>query len=314
MGQSVQGTSELSRNGKAALAYASFGIPVFPLVPRDKVPLISKTDGGRGYLDATTDPATIREWWQQEPNANVGARPGPKYIVADCDSHDAIVAAREFELLDRPTLTTITARGAHFWFRLPKGVVIGNGSPWKKSHGIDVRSDAGYVVVPPSIHPSGFAYRFEGALDQIAPLPSWAVDTILKHQATPEANDRTSSADGAHSTAPGPSLEQFIASQKARGASKQAIADALDFRVRRYLEKVGPRGEGQRDDTAISVAIWLINDFGMSDHTALHYLKMWNATNTPPLPDWQIEAKIPAAHRSKKKHAAGSAHRERIAR
>ena len=52
----------------AALAYSErLAWAVLPL--RGKVPAIPK---GRGYLDATTDPATISRWWREYPHANVG--------------------------------------------------------------------------------------------------------------------------------------------------------------------------------------------------------------------------------------------------
>ena len=58
----------LSRLGRSALVYAqAFGWAVFPLVPGDKLPLISRDRGGRGFLDATTDPDVIGQWWSECP-------------------------------------------------------------------------------------------------------------------------------------------------------------------------------------------------------------------------------------------------------
>jgi hypothetical protein len=60
----------------AALAYAALGWPVFPLRPGDKIPLIPKTEGGNGVHDATTDPDQLREWWDRQPDANIGLAAG----------------------------------------------------------------------------------------------------------------------------------------------------------------------------------------------------------------------------------------------
>jgi len=50
-----------------AIALAQRGLHVHPLVPRDKAPLLE------GYQSlATTDEATIHQWWEEWPNANVG--------------------------------------------------------------------------------------------------------------------------------------------------------------------------------------------------------------------------------------------------
>lgn len=55
----------------AALAYARcLGWSVLPV--RGKVPAIPKEErGGRGYLDATTNPDTILAYWGRCPHANV---------------------------------------------------------------------------------------------------------------------------------------------------------------------------------------------------------------------------------------------------
>ena len=57
-----------------ALDYAARGLPVFPCLPHGKAPAVP-----RGFLSATTNPATIRRFWTN-PECNVaiptGARSG----------------------------------------------------------------------------------------------------------------------------------------------------------------------------------------------------------------------------------------------
>lgn len=53
------------------------------------------------------------------------------------------------------------------------------------STGIDFRSDNGYVIVPPSIHPNGNKYKFlsdvsSGIRDQINEMPSWLFNELDK--------------------------------------------------------------------------------------------------------------------------------------
>lgn len=55
----------------AALAYAAKGVPVFPCDPAKKKPLTK-----HGFKEASTDPATIAEWWERWPNAMIGMPTG----------------------------------------------------------------------------------------------------------------------------------------------------------------------------------------------------------------------------------------------
>jgi hypothetical protein len=66
----------------AALAYASWGWHVLPLIPNDKRPA-----SAHGVHDATTDPDQIRAWWAQNPNYNIGIAAGEKsgIVVFDID-------------------------------------------------------------------------------------------------------------------------------------------------------------------------------------------------------------------------------------
>ena len=76
-------SAEEDRAVSAALAYASYGWPVFPCQAGSKVPATS-----HGFLDATTDPDQIREWWHRRPDANLAiatGSPGPD--VLDIDQH-----------------------------------------------------------------------------------------------------------------------------------------------------------------------------------------------------------------------------------
>src|SRR4051812_39514871 len=66
----------MSRLGRAAQAYAGLDWAVFPLKPKDKIPLISRARGGQGVLDATTATEKISTWWSRWPTANVGLAMG----------------------------------------------------------------------------------------------------------------------------------------------------------------------------------------------------------------------------------------------
>jgi hypothetical protein len=161
----------------AALALASIGIHVFPCKARAKEPATP-----HGFKDATVDPEQIARWWHAEPSLNVAAATGQLsgIFVVDVDGPAAEVELRKLESEhgDLPeTATVFTARGAHRWFEYPDATCIRN-SAGKLAPGVDVRATGGFVLVPPSIHPSGTRYRWAESGTTIAAAPSWLTGKV----------------------------------------------------------------------------------------------------------------------------------------
>lgn len=162
-----------------ALAYAVAGWEVFPL--RGKVPLIPKRAGGRGVLDATSDLATIGDWWDRWPSANIGGRVPQALVVLDVDPRhggDRNLAELEADHGDLPvTQTSLSGRGdggRHLWWLHPGGKLTTARLP----DGLDVKTRRGYVVLPPSVHPaSGKPYRWVVAITPLA-MPTWLIDLL----------------------------------------------------------------------------------------------------------------------------------------
>lgn len=184
-----------SRLGRHALAYAERGLHVFPLAPRGKLPLIK---GGGGFTAATASLDHVNAWWGTQPDANVGLWPGPSGLcVVDLDGPDGVETARALGLLAEPTLECRTGRedgGRHLYFKRPDFTVT-NAAIGKK---VDVRCDAGYVILPPSVHPSGRLYAWLGKFDDVRELPADALDAIRRAQsAGPGAFGPASTSQGA---------------------------------------------------------------------------------------------------------------------
>ena len=136
---------------RAALAYARRRRPIFP-VGRNKKPLISKDEGGQGYLDATTDEATISRWWARWPHAGIATPTGPNWFVLDDDTNGEAIAQLEAEHGPLPpTVEVVTPRpGLHLYLL---GSVTNSDSALPD--GLNVRGIGGYVLLPPSPHENG---------------------------------------------------------------------------------------------------------------------------------------------------------------
>ncbi|MDT7944577.1 MAG: bifunctional DNA primase/polymerase [Dehalococcoidia bacterium] len=160
----------------AATTYAAKGWAVFPLRPCGKEPLTA-----HGFRDATTDPEAIAEWWRRWPEANVAIATGSPsgVVVLDVDPRNGgdeslrDLEARHGPLPDTPSVIT-GGGGQHYYFALPPGATI---RTRKVAPGLDLKGAGGYVVAPPSVHPSGQRYEWElgRSLDDLplAPLPAW---------------------------------------------------------------------------------------------------------------------------------------------
>jgi len=186
------------RTAAVALGLARRHWPVLPchhaVAGRCSCGAASCTSAGKhphtrhGLHQATTDADTIRRWWSQWPDANIGVRTGAApagagVVVIDIDpAHggDESLTALQLQHGQLPlTLQAATGGGGrHLWFAHP-GMPVPN-SAGRVGAGIDVRSDGGYVLVSPSRHASGGRYRWIEA--PIAAMPTWLLELCLPPQ------------------------------------------------------------------------------------------------------------------------------------
>lgn len=170
-----------------ALKYARWGWSIIPLRAKDKVPALSKQSGGwEKYQTVRADETQIRAWWDRFPNANVGIVTGAisGIVVLDIDGPEG--EASLSRILEKfgplpATLASSTGKGTHYLFKHP-GVELRNFA--KKGVNIDFRGDGGYIVAPPSIHPSGREYAWQTNDMALADVPAWLLE-LLTSETTP---------------------------------------------------------------------------------------------------------------------------------
>jgi len=248
----------------------------------------------RGVKDASKDVDVVRHWWREWPNANVGIATGATsgFFVLDVDGEEgenslAELEARHGALPD--TVESLTGGGGrHLFFRWP-GRAIKN--KVALAPGLDVRSDNGYIVAPPSVHASGkrYAWRY---LDEVplAEAPTWLVDLLCDSTPhnTSEAATPPKIADLALSGVPegmrDVTLFRYACSLRARGLSRKeverlvldaAAACVPPFPTAEALEKVEsawkyePRADSHFTD--MGNAERLVKRYGSN----LHYCFPW---------------------------------------
>lgn len=192
-----------------------------------------------GCKDATTDPAKIAEWWGGGSTYNIAIATGGGIIVLDVDADhergkygDETLADLERQHGKLPdTWTCLTGGGGvHYYFACDDPTLtVGAGF----APGLDYRGEGGYVIAPPSIHPStGRAYEWEASSTPtsvpLATLPDWLHRLML--QGKRDKPKQTKSKEAPGKVAEGRRNEEMFhlaASLRAKGLTVAEITAAL---------------------------------------------------------------------------------------
>ena len=166
--------------GEHAQTLALKGMRIFPCKERGKEPAIADN-----LRRATTDLNLIAGWWASH-NFNIGVATGEGsgVWVLDVDGDEGEETLHKFEAEHGAlpqTVEALTGKGRHLYFRWATGIVIRNKQVNPNMPGIDVRGNGGYVLVPPSVHPSGRVYAWSvDSGNSFADAPEWLLDLIAK--------------------------------------------------------------------------------------------------------------------------------------
>jgi Bifunctional DNA primase/polymerase, N-terminal/Primase C terminal 1 (PriCT-1) len=233
---------------RVALAFAARGCAVFPCVPRGKAPACA-----HGCLDATTNTTVITRWWQGNPDYNIAIACGQpsRVVVLDIDGPDGEAALRKLEAEHGAlpqTVEAITTRGRHLYFKAPAARVPN--SAGQIADYIDVRGDGGYVLVPPSVHPTGKRYCWSvDSASTIAEMPAWLLTRLVESD---------------------PSIAPTAAPPS------------------EWLELVRGVTEGTRNDSVAKLTGHLLRHY-VHPHVTLELVRTWNAARcSPPLADAEV--------------------------
>lgn len=236
----------------AALEYAQAGYAVFPIKARGKTPLIKEWQ-----KRATTDKNKISSWWDKWPQANIAIACGQisrGLIVIDVDKKSGgLETVADWER-ENGTLTScqrsITGSGGFHYFYTSR---ISDQYTNKAGvyQGVDLRTDGGYIIAPPSLHPGGGVYQ-------------WEMDAITDNSPIELSG----------------TAEQFI---------EPALKDFDDGMPAPHYEFPAEIVEGQRNSELYKAACSLLGR-GLSETAARAALNAENLEKcSPPLDDAEIE-------------------------
>lgn len=253
----------------AALDYLARGWNIIPL-RQDKRPTLTSW---QEFQSRRVTEAEARAWFSRSAN-NIGVVTGEVsgLVVVDLDGDSAVQAVRERGGLP-PTPCVITGKGYHYYLAHP-GRPVANAAGLAGVAGLDIRGDGGYVVAPPSVHPSGRRYRWArgrspGDLPP-APCPEWLLDLLA---------DR---GRRGRETARGPGKTQEP------GWVEELLAGVP---------------EGMRDDACTRLAGHFLGK-GLPEGEVLALLLAWNLRNRPPLPEKEVRKCVRSVARRESKKPA----------
>ncbi|HXF37596.1 MAG TPA: bifunctional DNA primase/polymerase [Actinomycetota bacterium] len=194
-----------------AASYIALGLSPFPVERRGKKPAVPWRDFiGRRLIDECFEDLDryVYAWWDRPDPYNVGVPCGvPIFVdeertvpllVVDLDDESARLRVEAEVGWPIQTPTVRTAKGFHLWFTHEEAV--GNRAK-VEGVGLDVRGLGGYVLAPPSVHPSGAAYEWVVSPADLwppAPLPERLRDMIWppRREPPPRRFPRTSGNEG----------------------------------------------------------------------------------------------------------------------
>ncbi len=262
----------------AALEYARAGLPIFPLQPRLKTPFGPHTCTApaheHGFKDGTKEPVVVTAWWAAHPFANIGLPAGRGLDVLDPDGPigEATLAALVAKRWPLPeTCTVETSPGHRHIYFLSAGWP---NTASKLGPKLDTRGLGGYVVLPPSVHPSGSIYRWTNVSEPAA-APAWLTALLVR---------------------PEPAAVPFV--PRVRSTDDDDIIE----RASRYLEETPAAIAFQGGHNATWEAARTLRGFGLMKAEALDLLvRIYNPRCSPPWRADELRHKVEDAFSSRAK-------------
>lgn len=273
-----------------ALIYAKSGLRIFPV--NGKRPHTSS------WLDAgTTDEEVIKAWFGKSSNTlGIGIIIPEDIVIIDCDSVKAEKTLNDNGYSLPLTMTAVTGKGKHFWYRIKPGEKI------KRTIRVLPEVDLlvnGYVVAPPSPCSGSTNRHYEWMdgfyPDSVSVCPDWLL--TINNQAKKELNKRIDPDELLDGVQPGQrQTALFRYACWLRGDSKRTKREAVVLLTEVVKRSRGTEGyEREPDVQALVDRVW--NTYDENDQgDKKQKPKIWTLSelldsNLPP-PSYLVEGMI----------------------
>ena len=169
-----------------------------PLKCRSKLPCLREWQNL-----ATSDLEHIEAWAHQFPECNWGAVSGTEsgFFAVDVDDPAAMQRLEDEHGPVPDGLCNVTSKGYQLIYEWPPDADVRPATN-RPCQGIDVRGRDSYIVIPPSVHPSGHAYHYSDDSLPIPACPPWLLALILNHPQAVTQDRQSAPAAGAVPVAP----------------------------------------------------------------------------------------------------------------
>jgi hypothetical protein len=207
------------------LAAIARGWRVHPLKPHSKLPCLP------GWQHrATSDLKQIEAWCREFRDCNWGAVAGPKsgFFAVDVDDPTAMQQLKDKYGPIPEGLCNVTSRGYQLIYKWPDDTEVKPATN-RPCDRIDIRGRDSYIVIPPSLHPSGHRYHYSDATLPILPCPAWLLSLCLTPPQAGTQDGQTTPAGAVASCPIGPGRRTHLLVSTAGKLLSQGVpADGIE--------------------------------------------------------------------------------------
>ena len=248
---------------KHALKYHEEGFSIIPIRP-DKRPLLAEW---AHYQKERPTKSEVEMWWFKHPNAMIGIITGKVsgVCVVDADSPLGYKHAKKY-IKRKPDVRS--PNGWHWYFKYEDGITCSN----RFLPDVDLKSEGGYIIAPPSANGTGKPYKLTGEIGGNHLFPAEIKGLLEKVKCYTSCY-----------------TECYTPPEQGVSRVYQGVTTPIGT-------------QGRRDDDMFRLANYLVKG-GLKESTIREYLYFYAGNCTPPFPEKDVEAKIQSALKRDEKHS-----------